>query len=40
MAADMGLESKNGIAEGGIGRVRERGEREGESAKGDVETRY
>ena len=28
MAADMGLESKNGIAEGGIGRVSQRGERE------------
>ena len=30
MAADMGLESKNGIAEGGIGRVSQRGERERE----------
>ena len=29
---DMGLESKNGIAEGGIGRVSQRGEREGERA--------
>ena len=39
---DMGLESKSGIAEGGIGRGERESEGEGEreSAKGDVEPCY